>query len=92
MSGDLHLSRSELTALIEDAAERGARKALARIGLDYEDPEHVRKDITDLRDLIDSWRGARKGIVSAVWKAIGTALGASILGFMAWWASTNFKH
>lgn len=84
MTETVTLARVELAALLEDASERGARKALALLGLDHDDADDVRRDITDLRSLIEAWRGARKGIAAAIWRAIGTAIGASVLAFIAW--------
>ena len=80
----LTLTRDELYTLLEDAAEKGAEKALVSVGLHSADPDAVRRDITELRDLLGSWRGAKKGIASAIWKSIGTAVGAAILAFIAW--------
>ncbi len=80
---DITLTRAELSALLEVAADKGAQRALERLGLHGDDPDDVRQDITDLRSLIDSWRGAKKGIWAAIWKAIGTAIGAAVLAFIA---------
>ena len=80
----LTLTRHELSALLEDAAEKGAEKALVSVGLHSNDPDAVRRDISDLRNLLSSWRGAKQGIAAGIWKAIGTAVGAAILAFIAW--------
>ena len=51
-----------LRALVEEASELGAARALERLGL--EDPR-ARADMAELRDLISAWREAKKG----AWKA-----------------------
>lgn len=51
-----------LRALIEEASELGARRALARLGLA---DEAARDDIGDLRQLLGAWRDAKK----SAWKA-----------------------
>jgi Family of unknown function (DUF6127) len=45
-----------LRALIEEAAARGATKALAELGLSDED---ARSDMTELRELLGAWRDAK---------------------------------
>ena len=51
-----------LRALIEEASERGARRALARLGLS---DEAARDDVSDLRQLLGAWRDAK----TSAWKA-----------------------
>lgn len=51
-----------LRALVEEASELGARRALARLGLA---DEAARGDIGDLRQLLGAWRDAKK----SAWKA-----------------------
>ncbi|HMO77142.1 MAG TPA: DUF6127 family protein [Sphingopyxis sp.] len=51
-----------LRALIEEASELGARRALARLGLA---DEAARGDVSDLRQLLGAWRDAKK----SAWKA-----------------------
>ena len=72
------MDQNELNAVLEQAAERGARRALERIGLH---DENAGKDINDLRTLIDSWREAKSTISKTVvqWATIGI-LGALTLG------------
>jgi hypothetical protein len=52
-----------LRALVEEASELGARRALARLGLADED---ARADMTELRELLKAWRDAK----SSAWKAV----------------------
>lgn len=51
-----------LRALIEEASELGARRALARLGLA---DAAARDDIGDLRQLLGAWRDAKQ----SAWKA-----------------------
>jgi Family of unknown function (DUF6127) len=46
-----------LQGLLEQASETGARRALARLGLD--DP-HAAKDMGELRELLSAWRDAKR--------------------------------
>lgn len=51
-----------LRALVEEASEAGAARALERIGLS---DDAARGDIADLRELLTAWRDAKK----SAWKA-----------------------
>jgi Family of unknown function (DUF6127) len=46
-----------LRALIEEASELGAQRALERLGLD---DEKAPKDMGELRELLSAWRDAKK--------------------------------
>ena len=74
------MTQAELDHLLDQAAERGARKALEQLGLH---DEQAGTDIRDLRSLIDSWRQARTTALRTVtqWITMGI-LGA--LAFGAW--------
>ena len=52
-----------LRALVEEASEMGARRALARLGLADED---AREDVVELRQLLKAWRDAKKSARNAV--------------------------
>jgi hypothetical protein len=52
-----------LRAIAEEAGELGARRALARLGLNDAAAE---KDMAELRELLGAWRDAKK----SVWKAL----------------------
>ena len=68
----------ELRTMMEQAAEIGAKKALYSVGLHDEDAGN---DIHELRGLLDSWRGAKKTVVTAIVQAVTAALlGAMALG------------
>lgn len=78
------LARNELDDLIEVAAERGANKALARVGLH---DEHAPDDIRNLRDLLGMYRVVRNSALAAFGKGVMLALlGAGML-----WLGIKFK-
>ncbi len=52
-----------LRALVEEASEMGARRALARLGLNDED---ARDDVIELRQLLKAWRDAKTSARNAV--------------------------
>ncbi|MBA3940527.1 MAG: hypothetical protein C0520_04885 [Sphingopyxis sp.] len=52
-----------LQAVVEEASELGARRALARLGLA---DEAARDDVSDLRQLLGAWRDAKKSVWAAV--------------------------
>jgi hypothetical protein len=54
-----------LRALIEEASEVGAERALAALGLR---DEHARRDMDELRELLQAWRDAKQ----AAWKEVVT--------------------
>lgn len=53
----------ELDQIIEGAARRGARMALAELGLD---DSQAPRDLRDLRHLLVSWRRIRREAINAV--------------------------
>lgn len=63
--------------LLEEAAERGARKALADVGLDGEDAAH---DIRELRGLLDAFTSAKRTAWQTVVKIVTTGF---VLALMA---------
>lgn len=64
------MDEKQLDLLLEQAAERGARRALESLGLH---DDNAGKDIHDLRTLIDSWRDAKRTVSKAIlqWATIG---------------------
>lgn len=67
-----------LRALVEEASEAGAIRALARIGLQ---DQGAGPDIVELRQLIQGWRDAKRAAVSAVFVwAMRTLAAATLLG------------
>lgn len=72
-----------LEALLEGAAERGARKALASVGLgDDKAPDHIR----GLRDLFVMYREVRNGAL----KQIGQGIALVLIGALVLFASQKF--
>jgi hypothetical protein len=70
-----------LRAVVEEASELGAGRALARMGLD---DEHAVGDMKELRQLLQAWRDAK----ASAWKAaiawvVRGCLALLVLG-MAW--------
>ena len=52
-----------LRALIEEASEVGAERALSALGLR---DENARRDMDDLRELLRAWRDAKKSARNAI--------------------------
>ncbi len=71
------LPREVLDAMLDAAAERGAERALAKIGLD---DEHAGRDVRGLRALMSGYRVVRNGFLAQVGKALAViVLGALVL-------------
>ncbi len=70
--GDLVLMR----ALVEDAAEAGVARGLARLGLA---DESAGRDVAELRQLLTAWRAAKRDVWSGVWGWLTKALIALLL-------------
>lgn len=51
------MNDNELQGLLEQASETGARRALARLGLD---DASAAKDMGELRELLSAWRDAKR--------------------------------
>ena len=81
---DIKLSPDELEAMLDRAARRGAKEALASIGLL---DESAHKDITEMRILLDAWRDTRKSIWSTVIRVMTMAVLTFIAG--AVWMTLN---
>jgi hypothetical protein len=67
-----------LRGLIEEASELGAERALGALGLR---DAHARRDMDELRELLQAWRDAKKSAWAAVvtW-AVRILLAALVLG------------
>ena len=70
------LTPEELEAMLDRAASRGAKQALASIGL-LDDNAH--KDLTEMRNLLEAWRETRKSI----WTTTIKVITVSVLTFIA---------
>ena len=72
----LLLRRKDFDELLDRAAERGAERCLAHLGLEN---GHAAKDIRELRDLLEAWRDARRTAWQTIIKVATTGLLAVIL-------------
>ena len=57
----MSITPEELEGMLDRAAKRGAKAALREVGLHDDD---ARKDITEMRNLLEAWRDTRKGVWS----------------------------
>jgi len=80
----LHLRPDDLDELLTRAAEKGAERALAALGLEN---GHAAKDIRDLRGLIEAWRQARQ----TAWQTLIKLLTTGILVALIVGASIKLK-
>ena len=73
------ISPEELENMLDRAAQRGAKAALCEVGLHDDD---ARKDIQEMRSLLEAWRDTRKGVWSTIVKmstvAVITFIAASL--------------
>jgi len=74
--GQTTITNEELEAMLDRAAHKGAKQALASIGLL---DDSAQKDITEMRSLLEAWRDTRKSI----WNTVTKVLTVSILTFIA---------
>jgi hypothetical protein len=82
MTDSVTMPREAFEAMLEDAAERGAKRALASVGLGDEDaPDHIR----GLRDLFAMYRVVRNGAL----KQIGQAIALVLIGALVLFVSTK---
>lgn len=72
----IEITRADLDAIIETAAERGAARALKNLGLEDDKAPH---DIRDLRQLMSSWRDMKSEAAKTAAKMITTALLTALL-------------
>ena len=76
---EVKLSPDELEAMLDRAARRGACEALKEVGLHDDD---ARKDIQEMRSLLEAWRDTRRGVWSTIVKmstvAVITFIAASL--------------
>jgi len=70
----------DLNALIENAAEAGARRVLSEIGLDN---GNASRDIRDIRDLLAAWRAAKRTALQTVVRMITTAVLLALIAGLA---------
>ncbi len=79
-----HIVDAEMyRAMLEKAAEDGAKKALAAIGLH---DEAAANDVRDLRSLMADWRAMKRGVFTSLANALVLgALGLIVAGTL-WYA------
>lgn len=70
------LRPDDLDDLLTRAAERGAERCLAHLGLEN---GHAARDIRELRDLLEAWRDARHTAWQTTIKVITTGVLAALL-------------
>jgi hypothetical protein len=75
-SQSITLRPDDLDDLLTRAAERGAERCLAHLGLEN---GHAARDIRELRDLLEAWREARHTAWQTIIKVATTGLLAVIL-------------
>ncbi|WP_054284852.1 DUF6127 family protein [Gulbenkiania mobilis] len=72
----LLLRREDFEDLLDRAAERGAERVLAHLGLEN---GHAARDLRELRDLLEAWRDARRTAWQTTIKVVTTAILAALL-------------
>ena len=72
----LLLRREDFEELLDRAAERGAERVLAHLGLEN---GSAARDIRELRDLLEAWRDARRTAWQTVVKVATTGILAALL-------------
>ena len=72
----LLLRKEDFDDLLDRAAERGAERCLAHLGLEN---GNAAKDIRELRDLLEAWRDARRTAWQTTVKVITTGILAALL-------------
>ena len=72
----LLLRKEDFDELLTHAAERGAERVLAHLGLEN---GHAARDIRELRDLLDAWRDARRTAWQTTVKVVTTGILAALL-------------
>ncbi len=75
----MEITEEKLEDMLDRAAKRGASAALREVGLHDDD---ARKDILEMRNLLEMWRDTRKGVWSTIVKmstvAVITFIAASL--------------
>lgn len=78
--GMVTMPREEFEELLTHAAERGATRSLAQLGLEN---GHAARDIRELRDLLDAWRDARRTAWQTLVKTATTVVLAALIAGIA---------
>lgn len=72
----LLLRKEDFDELLDRAAERGAERVLAHLGLEN---GRAARDIGELRSLLDAWRDARRTAWQTAVKVVTTGILAALL-------------
>ena len=72
----LLMRKEDFDDLLDRAAERGAERCLAHLGLEN---GHAARDIRELRDLLEAWRDARRTAWQTTIKVATTGILAALL-------------
>ena len=75
--GQTIITPEELEEMLDRAARKGAKQALASIGLL---DDSAQKDIVEMRSLLEAWRDTRKSIWTTVIKVTTVAVLTFIAG------------
>jgi hypothetical protein len=75
--GQTIITPEELEAMLDRAARKGAKEALASIGLL---DDSAQKDIVEMRSLLEAWRDTRKSIWTTAIKVTTVAVLTFIAG------------
>ncbi|SMG63308.1 transmembrane protein [methanotrophic bacterial endosymbiont of Bathymodiolus sp.] len=75
-NGMVVVPKDEFERLLNSAAERGAERVLAHLGLEN---GHAARDIRELRDLLEAWRDARRTAWQTIIKVATTGILATLL-------------
>lgn len=76
----MSISRDEVSAIAEEAAERAIQKTLLTIGMDASDPEAAIKLQADMQHL-RVWRESTEAVKK---RAMLTAVGICVTGLIGW--------
>ncbi len=67
--------------MLDKAAEEGARRALAAVGLHDED---AADDVRDIRKMMEDWRAMKRSILSSLGNAVVLSI-LALIGTGIWW-------
>ena len=70
------MTEAEMEAMVEKAAAAGARTALREVGLSDED---ANSDVRELRNLLDSFRSAKRTVGKTIIQALTTLFLAALM-------------
>ena len=83
------MEEAELRLLLEEAAAKGAERALREVGLE---DDRALNDVLELRDLIKSWRAVKLTVGQTLIRILIYAVLISMLGNAGWHFLTSLKN